>query len=157
MLLVHGVVLSIFAKMVNIGKCKLLCFGNAKNFFAFLLVKELSVLVEEFEGIPLTWVVTCRKNDAAVGAKHCYSQFGGWCCCKTDVNNIESHSHESSANNVLYHLARDTSISAYYDFSRLNLTCLAYKSCIRRSKFYDVKRVQSFSCGTADCSADARN
>ena len=45
-------------------------------------------MIEQFQSIPLPWVVACRDNDAAIGLRHDDSQFCGRCCGKTNIDDI---------------------------------------------------------------------
>ena len=77
-LLVVGVVFGVFPQMVNVGKVEVFSFGYAQHFVTFLGVKKFAILVEQFQGIPVAWVVAGRDDDAATGSFHCYGHFCCW-------------------------------------------------------------------------------
>ena len=111
MLLVEAVVFGIFAYMVNVSIVEIFVISNCQYFVSCSLVEEFTLVVEKLQSIPLTRIVACGDDDTAVGIAHCNSKFGGWCGCKTDVNNIIAHAHEGSANDVANHLTADASVA----------------------------------------------
>ena len=76
-LLVVGVVFGVMAESIDIGIVEVFGFGNLQHLVAFSGVEEFALLVEEFEGVPMTGVVAGGDDDAATGAFHRYRNFGG--------------------------------------------------------------------------------
>ena len=110
-LLVVRVVLGVLAQVIHISILEILSLCNAENLLALLLVEELALLVQKLQGIPHTGVVACSEDDTAVCALHCNCNLGGWSAGQTDVHHIKAHAHQSTADNVLHHLARDTCVA----------------------------------------------
>ena len=72
-----GVVFGVMAESIDIGIVEVFGFGNLQHLVAFSGVEEFALLVEEFEGVPMTGVVAGGDDDAATGAFHRYRNFGG--------------------------------------------------------------------------------
>ncbi len=157
MLLVISKVFAIRAELVHFGKVELFSFGNTKHFIALLLVQELSFLIQKFQGIPLLGIVRSSQDDTSAGTFHGNSQFGSRSRSQIDVHYIPAHTHERAYHHILYHLARDACITAYYNFVAFYCTRFADKRSVCRSKLHNVERVQPLACTTAYCSADSRD
>ena len=155
MTFVESVVFAIMTKIVYICIFECLTLCNVKNLVAISLCKKLALAVEQFQSIPLTWIVACCDDDATVGTAPANSQFCCGRCGETDIYNIEAHTHERSAHHVFNHLARDAGITTNNNF--IALACFADESGISRRELYNVKRIEGVTCGTAYCSADSRN
>ena len=115
MALVECIVFCIFTEMIHIRIFEVFLLSDAQHLVTISSSKELTLLVEEFEGIPLAWVVRSSDDDTAGCTTHGNSKFGGRSSSQTDVQHIVAHTHEGSTNHILYHLARDACITAYND------------------------------------------
>ena len=127
-----NLVFEVIPKMVNISIFEVLGSSNSQHLGTFGGVKEFAVLIQEFQSIPLTWVVACGKDYASAGTLLRYSYFGCRSGCKSDVHDIEAHSHQGAAYHILHHLARDACITAHYNLIARNLCGFADKCCVGR-------------------------
>ena len=81
------------AKVIYFCKIEVLCLCDSQHFFAFYIVEELTFLVEEFEGIPLFWVVTCSKDDTTSSVETSYSELCGWGSSETNIDHVIAHTY----------------------------------------------------------------
>ena len=84
---------------------EILSLGNLEHLFTSGLVEELSVAVEQLEGVPLNGVVAGRKDDAAIGLFGSDSNLGGRSGGHADVDDIKAHADEGAADTLIEHLA----------------------------------------------------
>ena len=161
MALVEGVVFDIFAQMVHIGILEVFCLSNTEYLVAVLLVEELSLAVEQLEGIPLAGVMGSGNDDAAVGSAHAYSQFGGGSGGESDIDDVVAIAHEGTADHVLDHLAGDAGVTAN-DNAAAGVSPLSSflsplnKGSIGGYKLHDVQWIQRIAGRASDRTTDAR-
>ena len=137
--MVEGVVFNVFSQMVHIGILESLFLGYAKHLVAFFLVEELTLAIEQLQGIPLARIMRGGDDDAAVGTAHANGQLGGRRGGQSDVDDVVAIAHQSSANHVLHHLARDAGIAANDNLAATLLSlALRDKSGIGGYKLHDV-------------------
>ena len=79
MLVIVRLVKTVFTECLNISIVELLGSSNAQNLLPLGCIEELTLLVKELEGIPLTWVVARCEDDTATSVFHCNSNF----CCRS--------------------------------------------------------------------------
>ena len=130
MTLVEGIVFSIFSEMIHIRIVEVFLLCDTQHLVTISCCEELTLLVEELEGIPLAWVVRSCDDDTAGGTTHGNSKFSGRSSSQTDVQHIVAHTHEGSTNHILYHLARDARITAYNDGITLRSTATANEGSV---------------------------
>ena len=157
MTLVEGIILCIFTKVVNISILEVFLLCDAQHLITVSCCKELTLLVEKLEGVPLAWVVRSSDDDTASRTTHGNSQLGGRSSSQADVQHIVAHTHQGATNHILHHLARDTCITTYYDGVALRSTATTDEGSVCRSKLDNVERIQCIARWTADCSTDTRN
>ena len=68
--------------------------------------------VEELEGVPLAGVVTGRDDHTTAGTFHGNGQFGRRRGSQTDVDHVEAHAHQRTADDLADHLTGDARIAA---------------------------------------------
>ena len=155
MLLVISQVLAVRAQFVHL--CILKGFGlrNAQHFVAFLLVEELTLLVQQLQGVPLLGVMRSGQDDAAAGAFHGHGQFGSRSGGKVDVHHIPAHTHQGTDHHVLHHFSGKAGVTSYHNFITLHCTRLANQGRISRCELHDIQRVQPFTGLSANSTADA--
>ena len=128
--------------MVHISILEILSLSNGQHFITLLFVQELTLAVEQFQGVPLTGVMTGSDDDAAIGTTHAYSQLGGRRSGQSDIDHIKAVAHQCSAHHVLHHLARDAGITTHHDglltSCFLLLASCFYKCGIRRYELDNV-------------------
>ena len=142
------------SEMVNLGIFKVLALSNVEHLIAVVLGEELPTRVEQLESIPLTRIMTGSDDDTTIGLRHGDSQFGGGSCGQTDVEHIESHTHERAADNGVNHLSRHTGITPHNNLSAAVGSVATDECGISRCKLNDVKRIEGVACATADGSAN---
>ena len=130
MALVECIVFCIFSEMIYICIIEVFLLSDVQHLVTVSCSKELTLLVEELEGIPLAWIVRSCDDDTAGCTTHGNSKFGGRSSSQTDVQHIVAHTHESSTNHILYHLARDARITAYNDGITLRSTATANEGSV---------------------------
>lgn len=74
MALVERIVNRALAQMINIGIVEVLCLGDTQHFITTLLGKELPLVVEQLQSVPLAGIMTGSNDDAAGQMTHAYSQ-----------------------------------------------------------------------------------
>ena len=75
--LVVAEVLGVAAEAVHVGILKVAAVGKAHHLRGFGGGEELTLLVEEFQGVPLAGVMAGGDDDAAASLFHRDGQFGG--------------------------------------------------------------------------------
>ena len=75
--------------------------------------------VEKFEGVPLTGVVTGRDDHTTAGTFHRNGQFGRRRGSQTDVDHVEAHAHQRTADDLADHLTGDARIATDYDLATI--------------------------------------
>ena len=143
--------------MVHIGKGEIFLFSNGKHLVTVVLCEEFTLIVQQFQGIPLARIVTCGDDDAACSLLHPDGQLGCRRGCESDVDHIIAHAHQSAAHNVLYHLPGYAGIASHDNRIAVRLLTATNESRVSRCEFYDVKRVQCVAGPSADGAADAGN
>ena len=143
--------------MVNISKFEILLFCYLKHLVSIVFCEEFSFLVQQFQRIPMTWIVARCNDDTTCSLTHTHSQFGSRCRGKSDVKHVIAHAHQCSTNNVLHHFARDTGITSHYNCITFRLLTMTDKSRISCCKLHNVERVQCVSGLSANSSTDAGN
>ena len=157
MALVEGIIFCIFTESIYISILEVFLLCNAQYLATIGCSKELTLLVEKLESIPLAWVMRSCDDDTTGSTTHGYSQLCSRSSSQTDVQYIVTHTHQSSTNYILYHLARDTCITANHDGVALRSTATTDECSVSRCKLDDVERIQSIARWTADRSTDTRN
>ena len=76
--LVEIEVFGVATKVVYVCKAKVARACQLNYFLSLFRRKELAVLVEKLQSVPLTWVVAGRDDDTATGAFHSNRQFSCW-------------------------------------------------------------------------------
>ena len=153
MTLVIAEILGIATQTVNIGKFEIAVVGQAHHLGSLCGRQELATLVQEFQSVPLTGIMAGRDDDTAASLLHRNGKFGGRRGGKTDIDDIESHAHQRSANHMADHLSGDTGIAAYNDLTTEGTAHYFFaQTGICRHRFGDVNRIQGVS-GTATDSA----
>ena len=150
-------VFAIRSQMIDIRIIELLGSSNTKYFLPFGCIQEFSMLIQQFQCIPLFGVMWCSQNDTATSPFHCNSQFGCRSRSKIDINYVPAHTHQGTDYDILYHLTGNAGITAHYYLVTFWFACFANQSGISRREFYNVKRVQSFACASANGSTDTRD
>ena len=154
--LVHRVVACIRTKVVYISIVEVFLLGYFEHLVTILLSEEFALAIEQFQCVPLAWVVACGDNNAAKCASPTYSKLCSRSSSEVDVDNVKTHTHKSSANNVAHHVARDTCIASNNNFAAsLCLSVALHESSVSCCKLNDVKRVESVARVSADSTADA--
>ena len=112
MALVEGIILRIFSNVIYVCIVKIFLFCYCKHLIACIFVKELTKVVEQLQGIPLTRIMACSNDYAAVGTAHGNSKLGCGRGCQSYVDNIVAHAKKRSTHNVADHLAADAGITS---------------------------------------------
>ena len=95
-------------------------------------------------------------DNATESASPTYSKLCSRRSSEVDVDNVETHTHKSSANNVAHHVARDTCVATNnYFAASLCFSVALHESSVSCCKLNDVKRVESVARVSADSTADA--
>ena len=66
------------AEVVDIGILKTLFGGYLQHLLSIGCGQELSVPVQQFQCVPVAWVVGCCYYYASVGLCHCYGELSRW-------------------------------------------------------------------------------
>ena len=60
-----------FSKRIVVG------LGNCKHLLALSVIQELTVLIQQFESVPLLGIVRSGYDDTSAGLLHDYGKLGG--------------------------------------------------------------------------------
>ena len=133
-----SIIVILSAETMDVGERIIVGFGDADHLLAFGIVEELTVGVEEFEGIPLHGVMAGSDDDTAASLFSSYSEFGGGCRSHADIHDIESHGYESANYEVFHHFAGEASIATHHYSIGITLIRLAKECSVSGSKLHDI-------------------
>ena len=153
-LLVVGIVLDVLAQMVHISILEILSLSDAEHLFSLCLVEELALLVKELQGIPHTGIVAGSEDDTTASLLHGHGNLSGRSGSQSDVDHIESHAHECSTHDVLYHLTGDTCITSHHNLVGLDGSGLTNQRSVCAGELHDVEGIERITSLTADGAAD---
>ena len=156
-LLVIRIIFCILAQMIYISKLKSFSFCDTENFISFFLIQEFPMFIQQFQCIPLLWIMACSQDNTTTSTFHSNSQFCGRSRSQTDVYHIKSHPHQCSTYHIFHHFARDTGITSDNDFVTLYRGCLTNQRSVSRSKLYNIQRIQPFAGMASDSSTNTGN
>ena len=142
------------SQVIHLRKREVFGLSNRQHFLAFRIIEELTLLVEQFQGVPLFGVMAGRQDDASCGMLAGDRQLGRRSGCQTDVHHVIPHAHECTANNLLDHMSAQTRIAANHNHFIVRHRCTALGG-IRSSKTNDVHWVESFTYAATNRTADA--
>jgi len=146
-----------FAQLVYSGKFHPVAVGLVTNKTTGSRVEKFTLLIEQFQGIPLFWVVTGCKNNTSIGSRHPYRQLGGRRGSQTDIEHIETQTHQGSRDQLKKHFARDAGIASHNYFSGLPVGILTNPARISSRKPNDIKRIQAILRRSSYHTPDTRN
>ena len=156
--LVVAVVLNETTEVVDVYKLISFGVGGTHHFAGFRRGKELSLFVEELEGVPLAGVVTGRDDHTTAGTFHGNGQFGRRRGSQTDVDHVEAHAHQRTADDLADHLTGDARIAADDDLATIfavhHFFAQAGEGGHRFSNIYGVECVPA---AATDRAAESRN
>ena len=155
--LVEVEILRVAAQVVHVGEGEVAVVGQAHHLRGFCGGQELALLVEELEGVPLAGVMAGGDDDTAAGTLHGDGELGGRRGGQTDVEHVEAHTHQRTADHVRHHLARDTCVAAYDDFTAIGAHQTLAQAGVGRYGFGDVDGVEGVARLTADGTAETGN
>ena len=102
---VETVVVGIMSQMVHIGIFKIFLFGNVEHHASLLLVQEFPLVVKQFQGVPLSGIMTGSDDDAAIRTSHLHGKFCGGSGGQTYVYHVVAIAHQGAAHHILHHLS----------------------------------------------------
>lgn len=109
------------ADVVDICGLVILLLGNGEHLSPLLSGEELTLIVEEFEGVPLLWVVAGCDDYSSVRVLGSYGYLGCRRRGEVDIDDIGSHSEEDTRNDVANHLAGDAGVASDNNLNLLPL------------------------------------
>jgi len=144
------------AKFVHVREIELALLGAVQDGLALCGGKELSVLVQKLEGVPLARVVGCSEDDASVRSGETDCQLGGRSGCEAAFHHVHATGYQRSAYKIFDHYAADTGVTAYYDliFGSVGSLALTQFAAICISKLDDVDRGEGLSRVASNSSPD---
>ena len=156
--LVIAVILNEATEVVYIYKLISFCIGGTHHFAGFRGRKELALFVQKFECVPLSGVVTGCDDHTATGAFHRNGQLGRRCRSQSDVDHVEAHAHQRTADDLTHHLAGDARIAADNDLA----TIFAVHHLFAQTgegghRFSNIYRVKCIPTAATDRAAESRN
>ena len=155
---ISEVLLLDLSEVIHLCECEVLSLSACKHRCTLCRIKELTLLVEELEGVPLLRVMRSCKDDTSVSLFENHSHLCRRSRAESSLHNVNAASDQCSAHKVLDHVAGKTCVLTYNDLialSRRLWSALAHLLAISVSELYNVKRRESLARCTADCSADA--
>ena len=103
--LVREILLFDGAEVIDLRETELLARGEVQHRLAFHRRKELTLVVEELEGVPLARVVAGGQDDAAVGLCEEDGHFGGRGGGETALHHVDAAAHEGPDDELFHHVA----------------------------------------------------
>ena len=143
--------------IVNIGEIKLLIFGQSQHALTLGIVQKLAFFVQKFECVPLLGVVRSGDNDTAISLMRNDRHLRTRSSTEANVDNINAATQERTLDDVVYHLARDTRITANNDSQTFSVILLSHKTGISRRKLHNVNRGEVVALPAAYCTSNAGN
>ena len=158
--LVGEVVLGDMSQIVNGSEVELTALRAVQDGLSLSRIKEFAFLVEKLEGVPLTGVVRCGEDDAAVRFRENDRHLRGGSGGVAGLDHVNAASYEGAADKLLHHLPAQAGVLSYHDlvpravcmrpaFAQLRTVCV--------SELDDIDGGEAFAGGAADGSADARD
>ena len=141
--------------MVHVSIVKVLGFSQAEHLLALGIGKEFTVMVEQFEGIPLFGVMRSGNDDTPTGMLAHDCQLGSRRCRQSDVDHIKAHTHERADNGIQHHAARQTGVTSHDDDVGLDGRIATHEGSVSRSEFDDIERREAVTGFPADGAANA--
>ena len=109
------VLVSHVSKVIHFGEGEVLALGDSEHTFSLRIVEEFSVLIEQFEGVPLLGIMAGGEDDTSCCFLACDCQFGSRSGGKTDINYVVAHAHKRAANDLLDHVTTQTCVATNDD------------------------------------------
>ena len=153
--LVERVVLPVVSKLVYVGIVEIFLFCYVEHGSTVCSRQEFALVVQQFQCVPLAWIVRCRYNNATIGTFHAHGKLRSRCSCQANVHYIGANTHERAAHYVLYHLAGDACIASDNNLQLLSRVLSCNVSSISRCEFNNVKWVQSVARRSANGTPNA--
>src|SRR5690606_30857212 len=139
----------------NFSKIKVFIICNSQHFRTIFAIDEFAFFVQEFQRVPLFWIMGSSKNNSTVCIQFRYHHFYCWRCRKSEINNIYSQTLKRSCHQRVHHFTRNSRIASN-DQSKIFSVMIPLKprseSC---SKFYHIYGSQVIIYFSANGSADA--
>ena len=101
--------------------------------------------------------MTGREDDAAIGLFGGNGNLGGGSGGQADVDNIEAHADEGSADTLVEHFARETGITTYNNLAAGVLGGTTYHGGVGSRELDDIKWVEAFADFAADSASNTGN
>ena len=126
------------ANIINGGVVVTLLFGHCQHLLALGIVEELAALVEQLQGVPLSGVVRCGDDDAAVGLvrNHGHLRAGG--CAEPYVDDIDTCAEERALHKVFDHRAREAGIATNNHGDAFAAVLIFDKTCVCRCELNNI-------------------
>ena len=159
-MLVGEIMFRDMTQFIHTAEVEILGRSAVQDSLALGRIEEFTLLIEEFQGVPLTRVVGGGQDDAAVRTGHYNSQFRGRRRGIASLDDIDATGDESTDNQLLDHLAGDAGVLADDHLVALPFclrTPFAEFLRIGVGEFDDVDRGQRLARSTADGTADTGN
>ncbi len=126
-----------FTQIVNVRKIECFGFGDLKDFLSFDTVQEFSVFIQQFQGIPLFWIVGSGKSDATVGTFERNSHFHRWRRGKSQIDYVDSKTHQG-----IYHQNYESSVLKFGHRDHDNFQVLVVPChCCFSTKFHKPRQI----------------
>ncbi len=104
------------AQIVHFGKGEIFLLRKIQDSLSFGGGKEFSLVVQEFQGIPLARVVAGGQDDAAVGLGEEDGHFRGGGGGEAALDHVYAAAHQGSYHQLFHHLTADAGVLAHHDF-----------------------------------------
>ena len=140
------VTVDIVSQCVYLGILKILSLSQLQHLSTIGSRKELSLTVEQFQRVPLAWVMAGGDDYAAIGAERADCEFGSRRGSQSDIHYVKAHSHQGATDDAVNHHTRYACVTTYDD-SRTVLvkarissvtTIATYERSVCCCKLYDI-------------------
>ena len=162
--LVGLIAIDVMPQVLHVGIFEVLLLGNLQHLGAVLRRQELTLAVQQLQGVPLTWVVRGGDDDATVGTQPLNSQLRRRRGGEADVHHVVAHAHDGATHHIIDHHTRDAGVAAdnngravLIEIGILSQSAIPTdERGVGRCELHDVKRIERVARATADGSANTR-
>src|SRR5574344_1832331 len=155
--LIVVVFVSYLSNLVNFGIVKIGSSSHGQHFFSIFVAQKFTVLVEQFQCIPLLGIMAGGDDDTSAGTLFFYCYFCSGGGGKTNVDNIHANSAQRSADNAVDHRTGQTGITAYHNLVVFYPSIVSQPSGKCGGEFYYIKRSQIVVYFSANGTSYSRN
>ena len=143
--------------LVDRGVVERLLLGHGEDLLALDVGEEFTVVVQQFEGVPLAGIVRGGEDDAAVGLAGDDGHLGAGRGAESDVDDVGAAGEQRTLDQIHDQFARQAGVAADDDGEFLARIAACDQARIGGREFHDVERRKVLASGASDGATDSRN